>query len=66
MTKVTVEEVSDRLRNGDDVQFVDSRAAHVWDEAETKAAGAIRIAPDETEKQLGGLQKDAYIVTYCT
>ncbi len=66
MKKVTVEEVNNRLRKGDDVQFVDSRAAHVWDEAETKLPGAIRVPPDEPEKQIGNVRKDAYVVTYCT
>ena len=66
MTKVTVEEVNNRLQNGDDVQFVDSRAAHAWDEAETKASGAIRIPPDEAEKHIADINRDDYIVTYCT
>lgn len=66
MTKVTVEEVNNRLNRGEDVQFVDSRAPHVWDEADTKLPGAIRVPPDEPEKQISNVQKDAYAVTYCT
>ena len=66
MKKVTVEEVNNRLSKSDDVQFVDSRAAHVWDEADTKLPGAIRVPPDEPEKQISNVGKDAYVVTYCT
>lgn len=66
MTKVTVEEVSNRLSNGDDVQFVDSRAPHIWDDADTKLPGALRVPPDEPEKQISNVRKDAYVVTYCT
>lgn len=66
MKKITIEEVNDRLENGDDVQFVDSRAPHAWDEAKTKAAGAIRIPPDEAQKHTGELNRDDFIVTYCT
>ena len=65
MTKVTVDEVESRL-GGDNLTLVDSRAPHVWDEAETKAAGAIRIPPDETEKHIADVSRDDYIVIYCT
>ena len=66
MTKVTVEEIGNRLTRGEDVTVVDSRAPHVWEEAEVKAGGAIRIPPDETQKHIADVSRDNYIVTYCT
>jgi len=66
MTKVTAEEVKQKLDAGDDVTVVDSRAEHVWNEAGTKAARAIRIPPDEAEKHIADLSLDDYIVIYCT
>ena len=66
MTKVTIEEVEQHLNNSDNVTLVDSRAPHVWDEAETKAGGAIRIPPDEAEKHLPDVSRDSYLVIYCT
>jgi len=67
MTKTTVEEVANRLKNGGTrLTIVDSRSAEAWDEAEVKAGGALRVPPDEPEKQIGDVRKDDYIVTYCT
>ena len=65
MTKTTVQEVESRLGN-ENLTIVDSRAPHVWDEAETKAAGAIRIPPDEAEKHVADVSRDDFVVTYCT
>jgi rhodanese-related sulfurtransferase len=66
MTKVSVEEVSKHLDQDANVVFVDSRAPQVWEEADTKLPGAIRVPPDEPEKQISNVRKDAYVVTYCT
>ena len=66
MTKVTVEEIEKRLNRSEDVTMIDSRAAHVWDEAQVKAAGAIRIPPDEAEKHVADVSRNNYVVTYCT
>jgi rhodanese-related sulfurtransferase len=66
MTKVTVEEIQNRLNNGEDITLVDSRSAEVWDQAEMKAGGAIRIPPDEAEKHIADVSRDDFVVTYCT
>lgn len=66
MEKVTIDEVNRKINNGEEIVFVDSRAAHVWDKAKTKIPGAIRIPPDKAEKRLSNVRKDAYVVTYCT
>jgi rhodanese-related sulfurtransferase len=65
MTKVSIEEVGARLADKN-FQIVDTRAPEVWEKAEDKAAGAIRVPPDEAEKHLADLSRDDYIVTYCT
>jgi rhodanese-related sulfurtransferase len=66
MTKATVEQVKNRLNRGEDITIVDSRAPHVWDEADVKAAGAIRVPPDEAEKHIADVRRDSFVVTYCT
>lgn len=66
MTKVTAQQVKQKLGAGEHVTVVDSRADQVWSDAETKAAGAIRIPPDEAEKHVADLSRDDYIVIYCT
>lgn len=65
MTKVLIEDIEKRLGDGN-LTLVDSRAPKVWDEAETKAAGAIRIPPDEAEKHTADVSRDDFVVTYCT
>lgn len=65
MTKVTVEEIQNRL-DDKHLTIVDSRAPKAWDEAETKASGAIRIPPDEAEKHIADVSRDDFVVVYCT
>jgi len=65
MTKVTVEEIGNRL-GGEHLTIVDSRSPQAWDDAEVKAGGAIRIPPDEAEKHIADVSRDDYIVIYCT
>ena len=66
MTKVTVEDVARRLKNGEKLTIVDARAPQVWEESSTQAAGAIRIPPDNPEPYLNEVKPDAYAVIYCT
>lgn len=67
MTKVTVEEVRARLAaNAEHVSIVDSRSADAWNGSYIKARGAIRIPPDEAAKHVADLDRDDYVVTYCT
>ena len=67
MNKVTVETVKNRLNSEDkEIRFVDSRAAKAWEDAETKAGGAVRIPPDDVEKHFSDVGRDDYIVAYCT
>lgn len=69
MTKVTANEVKDRINHGDrfNVTVVDSRSEHAWGESDRKAHNAVRIPPNaEVEKYIGGLDRHDYIVTYCT
>lgn len=66
MTKVTVEEVRDRLNGGEDITIVDSRGADAWNNSDIKAGGAIRIPADEAEKHIADVNRDNYAVVYCT
>ena len=66
MTKVSVDEVAKRLRNGQDITIVESRSAEAWSKSDIKAGGAIRIPPDETEKHIADVRRDKFAVTYCT
>jgi len=66
MNKVTVEEVENRLSRGGDITLVDARSAEAWSKSDIKAAGAIRIPPDNADDHTADVSRDDYIVTYCT
>lgn len=65
-TRVTVDEVMERLNRGEEMQFLDTRNPKAWSDADTKLPGAIRVPEDEVEKHLAELTRDRTIITYCT
>jgi rhodanese-related sulfurtransferase len=66
VTRVTAEEIVERLDRGEPIAFVDSRNPQAWGEAEEKIAGAIRVPADEIDGHLDEIPKDRSVVTYCT
>jgi rhodanese-related sulfurtransferase len=65
-TRVTVDEVKERMDRGEPLAFVDTRNPQAWGEAETKLPGAIRVPADEVEQHLDGIPHDRAVITYCT
>jgi len=65
-TRVTVDEVMERMNRGEEMQFLDTRNPKAWSEADTKLPGAIRVPADELEQHLAELRRDRTIITYCT
>ena len=65
-TRVTVDEVKERMDRGEAFTFVDTRNPQAWGEANAKLPGAIRIPADEVEQHLNELPHDRSIITYCT
>jgi rhodanese-related sulfurtransferase len=65
-TRVTVDEVKQRMDRGEAFTFVDTRNAKAWSEATTKLAGAIRVPADEVEKHLEEIPRERTVITYCT
>ena len=66
VTRVTAEEVRERMDRGEKFTFVDARNEQAWSESDVKLPGAIRIPADEAGKRVGDLPKDRTIITYCT
>ena len=66
VTRVTVDEISERLDRGEMFTFVDTRNPKAWAEAETKLPGAIRISADDLEQHLDQIPRDRTVITYCT
>jgi rhodanese-related sulfurtransferase len=65
-TRVTVEELKERMARGEEFAFVDTRNPTAWGEAETKLPGAIRVSADEVDEHLEQIPKDRTAITYCT
>ena len=65
-TRVTVDEVKQRMGRGEMFAFVDTRNPTAWGEATTKLPGAIRVPADEVEQHLNEIPRDRTIITYCT
>jgi rhodanese-related sulfurtransferase len=66
VTRVTVDEVKERMDRGEQFTFVDTRNPKAWAEAETKLPGALRVPADEAEKHFDDIPKDRTVITYCT
>jgi rhodanese-related sulfurtransferase len=65
-TRVTVDEVKERMDRGEQFAFVDTRNPQAWGEADTKLPGAIRVPADELEQHLDEIPRDRAVITYCT
>jgi len=65
-TRVTIDEVKERMDRAEQFAFVDTRNSQAWSEAETKLPGAIRVPADEVEQHLSEIPRDRTVITYCT
>ena len=65
-TRVTVDEVRERMGRGEPFAFVDTRNPKAWGESDVKLPGAIRVPADEVAQHLSEIPKDRVVVTYCT
>ena len=65
-TRITVDELKERIGREEEFAFVDTRNEKAWAEAETKLPGAIRVPADEVGKHLDQIPKDRTVIPYCT
>ncbi len=65
-TRVTVDEVKERMDRDEPLVFLDTRNPQAWGEAETKLPGALRVPAGELEQHLGAIPRDRAVITYCT
>lgn len=65
-TRVTVDEVKQRMDRGEQFAFIDTRNPKAWAEADTKLPGAIRIPANEVNEHIDEIPRDRVIITYCT
>jgi rhodanese-related sulfurtransferase len=65
-TRVTVEEVKERMDRGEQFAYVDTRNPVAWGESDVKLPGAIRVPANELEQHLSEIPRDRAVITYCT
>jgi rhodanese-related sulfurtransferase len=66
ITRITVDEVRERLARGEPLTFVDARSAESWAKADTQIPGSVRVPPDDVAGHVEDVPRDRAIVTYCT
>jgi rhodanese-related sulfurtransferase len=65
-TRVTVDEVRERMGRGEQFTFVDTRNPVAWGESDVKLPGAVRVPANELEQHLDEIPRDRAVITYCT
>ena len=66
VTRVTVDEIGERMNRGEQFAFVDTRNPQAWGQADQKLPGAIRMPADEVDQHLDEIPHDRAVITYCT
>jgi rhodanese-related sulfurtransferase len=66
VTRVTVDEVKQRMDRGEQFTFVDSRNPQAWGDSDKKLPNAIRVPANELDQHLDEIPKDRAVITYCT
>ncbi len=65
-TRVTAEEVGERMGRGEQFAFVDTRNPVAWGESDVKLPGAVRVPANELEQHADEIPRDRAVITYCT
>ena len=65
-TRITTDEVKERMDRGEQFAFVDTRNPKAWAESDKKLPNAIRVPAEELEQHLNEIPKDRAVLTYCT
>jgi rhodanese-related sulfurtransferase len=66
VTRVTPDEIKQRMDRGEPIAFVDARNPQAWAESEEKLPGAIRVPADAIEDHLSEIPRDRAVIVYCT
>ena len=65
-TRITTDEVKERMDRGEQFAFVDTRNPKAWAESDKKLPNAIRVPAEELDQHLHEIPKDRAVLTYCT
>ncbi len=64
--RITVQEVAERMRRGEQVTFLDARSAHAYEAAVEQLPGSVRVPPTEIDAHVSSLAHGPTYVAYCT
>ena len=65
-TRITTDEVKERMDRGEQFAFVDTRNPKAWAESDKKLPNAIRVPAEELDQHLDEIPRDRSVLTYCT
>jgi rhodanese-related sulfurtransferase len=65
-TRITTDEVKERLDRGEEFTFLDTRNPTAWAESDKKLPNAMRVPADQLAEHLNKIPKDRAVITYCT
>ena len=65
-TRITADEVRERLDRGEQFTFLDTRNPTAWGESDKKLPNALRVPAGELAEHLNEIPKDRAVITYCT
>ena len=65
-TRITVDEVRERMERGEEFAFVDTRNPKAWGESDQKLPHALRVPADELAAHVNEIPRDRAVITYCT
>ena len=66
VTRITTDEVKERMDRGEEFAFVDTRNPTAWGESDKKLPHAIRVPAEELAQHLNEIPRDRAVITYCT
>lgn len=65
-TRITTDEVRERLERGEQFTFLDTRNPTAWGESDKKLPNAVRVPAEELAEHLDEIPRDRAVITYCT
>jgi len=66
VTRITTDEVSERMNRGEEFAFVDIRNPQAWEQSDKKLPNAIRVSKEQLGEHLNEIPRDRAVITYCT
>lgn len=66
VTRITTDEVKERMDRGEQFAFVDIRNPQAWAESDKKLPNAIRVRKEQLGAHLNEIPRDRAVITYCT